>query len=256
MRFILRRVYMSIENKVALVTGASRGIGKAILLKLAKAGAIAIGVDYNEEFASTISSFLKELGYKGEGFAMDVTKQESVEGAFEQITQKYGAPNILVNNAGITRDNLMMRMSQEEWEQVIATNLTSVFRLSRACIRNMVKARYGRIVNIASVVAYMGNPGQANYAAAKAGMVAFSKSLALEVGSRNVTVNCIAPGFIETDMTRKLTAEQRERLLSVVPLGRIGEAEDIANAVGFLVGDEASYITGSTIHVNGGMSMI
>ena len=247
---------MSIENKVALVTGASRGIGKAILLKLAKAGVIAIGVDYNEEFANTISSFLKELGYKGEGFVMDVTKQESIEGAIEQITQKYGAPSILVNNAGIARDNLMLRMSQEEWDQVIATNLTSVFRLSRACIRRMVKARYGRIINIASVVAYMGNPGQVNYAAAKAGMVAFSKSLAMEIASRNITVNCVAPGFIESDMTKKLNEEQREKLLSVVPMGRIGEAEDVANAVEFLASDNAAYITGGTIHVNGGMSML
>jgi 3-oxoacyl-[acyl-carrier protein] reductase len=247
---------MLLQSKIALVTGASRGIGKAILIKLAKAGAIAIGVDYSEEYANTISLFLKELGLSGEGFVMDVTKQETIESAMEQITKKYGAPSVLVNNAGIARDNLALRMSQAEWDQVIATNLTSVFRLSCVCIRSMVKARFGRIINIASVVAYAGNPGQVNYAAAKAGMVAFSKSLAIEVASRNITVNCIAPGFIETDMTKKLSAEQREKLLSVVPMRRIGDAEDIANAVEFLASDSASYITGSTIHVNGGMYMI
>lgn len=247
---------MSLQNKIALVTGASRGIGKAILIKLAKAGAIAIGVDYSQEYADTITSFLGELGFKGEGFVMDVTKQDSIESAMEQITKKYGAPSILVNNAGIARDNLMMRMSQEEWDQVIATNLTSVFRLSRICIRDMVKARFGRIISISSVVGYMGNPGQTNYAATKAGTVAFSKSLALEVASRNITVNCIAPGFVESDMTKKLSQEQREKLLSLIPMRRIADPDDIANAVEFLASDNASYITGSTIHVNGGMSMI
>ena len=247
---------MSLQNKIVLVTGASRGIGKAILVKLAKAGAIALGVDYSKEYANTISSFLKVLGLNGEGFVMDVTKQESIENAYQQITKKHGSPNILINNAGIARDNLMLRMSQEEWDQVIATNLTSVFRLSRICIRDMVKARWGRIINIASVVAYMGNPGQANYAATKAGAVAFSKSLAQEVASRNITVNCIAPGFIESDMTKKLTNEQRERLLSVIPMRRIGDPDDVANAVEFLASENASYITGTTIHVNGGMCMI
>jgi 3-oxoacyl-[acyl-carrier protein] reductase len=247
---------MELENKIALVTGASRGIGKTILLKLAKAGAIPIGVDYSPDFANSITAFLKELGYKGEGFVMDVTKQDSVESAMAQITQKYGAPNILVNNAGITRDNLMLRMSQEEWDQVIATNLTSVFRLSRLCIRDMVKARFGRIINIASVIAYLGNGGQANYAASKAGIVAFSKSLALEVASRNITVNCVAPGFIESDMTKKLTPEQRDRILSIVPMKSIGDPEDVANAVEFLASNKASYITGATLHVNGGMSML
>lgn len=247
---------MLFQDKIVLVTGASRGIGKAILLKLAKAGAVALGVDYNEEYATSISEYLKELELKGEGIVMDVTKQESIDNAYLQITKKYGAPNILVNNAGITRDNLMLRMSQEEWDQVIATNLTSVFRLSRICLRDMVKARFGRIINIASVVAYMGNSGQANYGAAKAGIVAFSKSLAQEVASRNVTVNCIAPGFIETDMTKKLSTEQRERLLSVIPMRRIGEPEDVANAVEFLASENGSYITGSTIHINGGMYMI
>ncbi|EKE01246.1 MAG: hypothetical protein ACD_21C00186G0002 [uncultured bacterium] len=247
---------MSIKNKVALITGANRGIGKAIALQLAKAGAIVVGVDYSEEYANNISLFLNELGLKGKGFVMDVTKQESIENSMEQIIKEYGAPAILVNNAGITRDNLMLRMSQEEWDQVIATNLTSIFRLCRFCIRDMVKARWGRIINIASIVAYTGNPGQANYAAAKAGMVGFSKSLALEVASRNITVNCIAPGFIETDMTKKLTAEQREKLLATVPMKRIGQPEDIAQSVVFLASEEASYITGSTMHVNGGMYMI
>lgn len=247
---------MSLQNKVALVTGAGRGIGQVIALQLAKAGAIVVGVDYSEEYAKNTSSSLKEFGLKGQGFVMDVTKQESIENAMTQIIKEYGAPNILVNNAGITRDNLMMRMSQEEWDQVIATNLTSVFRLSRICIRDMVKARWGRVINIASVVAYIGNAGQANYSASKAGIVAFSKSLALEVASRNITVNCIAPGFIETDMTKKLTSEQREKLLSTVPAKRIGQPEDIANAVAFLTSEEASYITGTTIHVNGGMCMI
>jgi 3-oxoacyl-[acyl-carrier protein] reductase len=246
----------SLQNKIALVTGASRGIGKAIATHLAKAGAIIVGVDYNEEFAKNISLFLNEAGLKGKGFVMDVTSQESIEKAMEEIIKEYGAPNILVNNAGITRDNLMLRMSQEEWDQVIATNLTSVFRLSRICIRDMVKARWGRIINIASVAAYMGNAGQANYAATKAGMVAFSKSLALEVASRNITVNCIAPGIIETDMTRKLSAEQREKLISIVPMKRIGQPEDIASAVTFLASEESSYTTGTTMHINGGIYMI
>ncbi len=247
---------MSLQNKVALITGASRGIGKAIAINLAKAGAVVVGIDYSEEYTKNISLFLNELGLKGKGFVMDVTKQESIENSMEQIIKEYGAPNILINNAGITRDNLMLRMSQEEWDQVIATNLTSVFRLSRFCIRDMVKARWGRIINIASVVAYSGNPGQANYAASKGGIVSFSKSLAAEIASRNITVNCIAPGFIESDMTKKLTVEQREKLLTVVPARRIGQPEDVANAVAFLASEEASYVTGVTLHVNGGMYMI
>jgi len=246
---------MSLQNKIVLVTGAGRGIGKTIAMHLAKAGAVVVGVDYSEEYANNISLFLNELGLKGKGFVMDVTKQESIENAMEQIGNSYGAPNILINNAGITRDNLILRMSQEEWEQVIATNLTSLFRLCRICIRDMVKARWGRIINIASVVAFSGNPGQANYAAAKGGMVAFSKSLAIEIASRNITVNCIAPGFIETDMTKKLADEQREKLLSKVPAKRLGQPEDIANTVAFLASEGASYITGTTIHVNGGMYM-
>lgn len=247
---------MSLQNKIVLVTGASRGIGKAILIKLARAGAIALGVDYNDECAGVISAFLKELGLKGEGFVMDVTNQASIEKCMEEISKKYGAPNVLVNNAGITRDNLILRMSQDDWDQVIATNLTSVFRLSRICIRDMIKARYGRIINIASVLAYMGNGGQANYTAAKAGIIALSKSMAAEVASRNVTVNSVAPGFIESDMTKKLSTEQREKILSLVPMKRIGDPEDVANAVEFLASDNAAYITGSTVHVNGGMFMI
>jgi 3-oxoacyl-[acyl-carrier protein] reductase len=246
---------MSLQNKVVLITGAGRGIGRAIALRLAKASGIVVGVDYSEEYANNISLFLDEFGLKGKGFVMDVTKQDSIESAMQRISKEYGAPSILVNNAGITRDNLMLRMSQEEWEQVIATNLTSLFRLCRICIRDMVKARFGRIINIASVVAYSGNAGQANYSASKGGMVSFSKSLAIEVASRNITVNCIAPGFIETDMTKKLTAEQRESLLSKVPAKRLGQPEDIANTVAFLASEEASYITGTTIHVNGGMYM-
>lgn len=247
---------MLVENKVALVTGAARGIGKVILEKLAKDGMTVIGVDYNEESAGLIVSHIDSCGFKGDGFVMDVTNQESIENCMKQIKEKYGAPSILVNNAGITRDNLMMRMSKKEWDQVIATNLTAVFSLSSICIRDMIKARWGRIVTISSVVGCMGNAGQANYSASKAGVIGFSKSLAAEVASRNVTVNCVAPGFIETDMTRKLTDEQREKLLSVVPMKRIGKSEDVANAVGFLVSEEAGYITGVTIHVNGGMYMI
>ncbi|MEI8055214.1 MAG: 3-oxoacyl-ACP reductase FabG [bacterium] len=234
---------MSLKNKVVLVTGASRGIGKAVAAHLTKAGSIVVGVDYNSDESDS------------KCFFMDVTKQESIEKTMEQINKEYGAPSILVNNAGITRDNLMLRMSQEEWDQVISTNLTSSFRLCRICIRDMVKARFGRIINIASVVAYSGNAGQANYAASKGGIVSFSKSLAIEVASRNITVNCIAPGFIETDMTKKLTPEQRETLLLKVPAKRLGQPEDIANAVAFLASEESSYITGATIHVNGGMYM-
>lgn len=247
---------MSSENRVVLVTGASRGIGKAVLLKLAKTGTIVIGVDYTEELANSISLFLKEHNLKGEGLVMDVTKQDSIEKSLEEITQKHGAPDILINNAGITRDNLLLRMSLEEWSLVIETNLTSIFRLSRACIRSMIKNHFGRIVNIASVVGYTGNPGQANYSAAKAGVVAFSKTLAKEVASRNITVNCVAPGFIQTNMTFKLSDEQKAAILEGVPMKKIGTVDDVAHAVEFLVSEDSSYITGTTIHVNGGMYMI
>ncbi len=244
------------EKRVALVTGAGRGIGKAILLRLAKMGAIAIGVDYNEEAVAAINSYLHEGNFVGEGLIMDVTKPDSINSTCKQIVKKYGPVGILINNAGITRDNLFMRMSQAEWDQVIATNLTSVFNVSQACIRDMIKARWGRIITISSVVGYAGNPGQANYAATKAGVVGFSKSLAIELASRNITVNCVAPGFIETEMTKKLNDEQREKLLAVIPMKRIGSIDDIANAVAFLASEEASYVTGTTIHVNGGMYMI
>lgn len=247
---------MSLENKIALITGAGRGIGKAIAIQLAKDGTTVVGVDYTEELANNITEYLQELGLPGEGYVMDVTKSESITNALEKITKKYGAINVLVNNAGITRDNLMLRMSQEEWDQVIATNLTAIFNISRICIRDMIKTRWGRIINIASVVAYAGNPGQANYCASKGGLISLSKSLAIEVGSRNITVNCIAPGFIETDMTKKLSTEQREKLLAIVPMKRIGTPEDVAYAVSFLASDGAAYITGATIHVNGGMYMI
>ena len=244
---------MSIQNKVALVTGASRGLGRAIAMQLAQAGAIVVGVSSSAAGASDTTSALNALGAKGRGLVMDVTKPEAIASAMEQIVAEYGAPNILVNNAGITRDNLLMRMSQDEWDQVIATNLTAAFRLCRACIREMVKARWGRIINITSVVAYCGNPGQTNYCASKGGLVSFSKSLAMEIASRNITVNCVAPGFIETDMTQKLSEEQRSALLASIPAKRIGTAEDVAHAVKFLAGEESSYITGTTIHVNGGM---
>lgn len=247
---------MTLNNKIALVTGASRGIGKAIAIKLAQLGATVAAVDYKEEFANQITSYFSELNLKGQGFVMDVADQVSVDDAMKKIVQTYGAPNILINNAGITRDNLLMRMSIDEWQQVIDTNLSSVFRLSRVCIRDMVKARWGRIVNLASVVAYMGNPGQVNYCAAKAGMIAFSKALAQEMGSRNITVNSVAPGFIDTDMTKQLSEAQREAMLTTIPLKRAGTPGDVANAVAFLVSEDASYITGQTIHVNGGMFMV
>jgi 3-oxoacyl-[acyl-carrier protein] reductase len=246
---------MTIQGKVALVTGAYRGIGLATALKLAKLGAKVAAVDLNEEFAVAISKTFAEQGLIGQGFALDVTKPDSITEALQAITATYGAPQILVNNAGITRDNLMLRMSQEEWDQVIDVNLTAVFRLTRACLRNMVKERWGRIVNISSVVGAVGNPGQANYCATKAGVVAFGKALAQEVASRGITINAVAPGFVETAMTQKLTPEQRDTILQKVPLGRICPPEDIANAVAFLVSDDASYITGQTLHVNGGMFM-
>lgn len=244
---------MLFKDKLVLITGAVRGIGKAMALEFAKEGATVIGVDYSEDYANQITSYLAEHGFKGQGFVMDVSKAESMDKTFAEISNKFGAVNILVNNAGITRDNLMLRMSNEEWEQVINTNLNSVFRLSRLCIRDMVKARWGRIISITSVVAFTGNPGQANYSASKAGMIAFSKSLGQEIASRGITVNCIAPGFIETDMTKKLNDAQREAIFSKVPMKRIGAPEDIAKAAIFLASDCAAYITGETIHVNGGM---
>lgn len=242
----------ALDGEVALVTGASRGIGAAIATALLSAGATVVGTATSEAGAAGISS---ALNGKGRGIVLNVADNDSVETAINDIQSQEGSPTILVNNAGVTRDNLLMRMKQEEWDDVIATNLTGTYRLSKACLRGMMKARKGRIINIASVIAVMGNAGQANYAASKAGMVGFSKSLAREIGSRGITVNVIAPGFIDTDMTKVLADAQRETMLSQVPLGRLGEGEDIANAVVFLASGGGAYITGETLHVNGGMLM-
>ncbi len=246
---------MILENEVALVTGASRGIGRAIAEALGTEGATVIGTATTEAGADAIQERLAEAGISGYGMVLDVADPASIDAVMGAIGEKYGAPTILVNNAGITRDNLLMRMKDDEWESILETNLTSVFRLSKACLRNMMKARKGRIINIGSVVGTTGNPGQANYAAAKAGMLGFTKSLAREVGSRGITVNTVAPGFIDTDMTRELPEEQRKALLNTIPLGRLGQAEEIAQAVVFLASDAAAYITGETLHVNGGMFM-
>ncbi len=241
-------------EKVALVTGASRGIGAAIADKLAAAGYVTVGTATSEKGAAAINERLEKLG-KGSGMVLNVADAESIKECLASISERYGAPQILVNNAGITQDNLLMRMKDEQWEQVIQTNLSSVFRLSKALMKGMMKARWGRIVNISSVVASMGNAGQVNYAAAKAGIEGLSRSMAKELGSRNITVNSIAPGFIETDMTNELPDEQKSALLSAVPLQRLGKVDEIAGVVEFLISDAASYITGETIHVNGGMYM-
>ncbi len=243
------------ENRVALVTGATRGIGKAILHALAARGAIVAGTATSDAGAETIRSKLAAAGFKWEGLKLDVTDAGAVDVAVDGLLGRHGRIDILVNNAGITRDNLLMRMKDEEWSSILETNLTSVFRLSRAVLRPMMKARYGRIVSIASVVGVAGNAGQTNYAAAKAGMIGFSKSLAQEVGSRGITVNCVAPGFIDTDMTRTLPEAAKTKLLEKIPLGKLGTPEDIANAVAFLASEGAGYVTGSTLHVNGGMYM-
>jgi 3-oxoacyl-[acyl-carrier protein] reductase len=244
------------EGKIALVTGASRGIGQACALALANEGATVIGTATSDKGAEAITAYLQAAGAKGHGMKLNVTDAAEVDAVIAAIEKDFGAIGILVNNAGITRDNLLMRMKDEEWNEIMATNLTSVFRLSRAVLRAMMKARAGRIISIASVVGAMGNAGQTNYSAAKAGIMGFTKSLAREVGSRNITVNCVAPGFIDTDMTRALPDAQRQALLEHIPLGRLGAAEDIANAVAFLASDRAVYITGTTLHVNGGMYMI
>lgn len=244
-----------LNDEIALVTGASRGIGRAIALGLGRQGALVIGTATTQQGADAIGAALAEAGIKGAGMVLDVSRPESIESLMTEIGKAYGAPTILVNNAGITRDNLLMRMKDEEWQSIMDTNLTSVFRLSRAVLRGMMKARKGRIINIGSVVGSSGNPGQANYAAAKAGLLGFTKSLAREVGSRGITVNTVAPGFIDTDMTRALSDEQRTALLGNIPLGRLGAPEDIANAVLFLASQAAAYITGETLHVNGGMYM-
>jgi len=246
---------MSLEGKVALVTGASRGIGAAIAQVLGESGAIVVGTATSPGGAEKISARMADAGMKGEGMVLNVTDAESVASLLKGIQEKYGAPQLLVNNAGITKDNLLMRMSEEEWFDVINTNLSAVYRLSKGCLRGMMKARWGRIVNIASVVGQMGNAGQTNYAATKAGVSGFARSLAKEVGSRNITVNAVAPGFIDTDMTDVLTDEQKSLMLGGIPMGRLGQPEEIANVVKFLCSDDASYVTGETLHVNGGMYM-
>lgn len=244
---------MSFEGKIALVTGASRGIGRAIAENLVARGARVIGTATSDKGAADISAY---LGENGKGYNLNVVDQASIDAVLSTIRAEFGEIDILVNNAGITRDNLLMRMKDDEWQDILDTNLTSVFRLSKAVLRAMMKKRCGRIITIGSVVGTMGNAGQANYAAAKAGLIGFSKSLAREVASRGITVNVVAPGFIETDMTRALTDEQRAGILSQVPANRLGDAKEIANAVAFLASDEAGYITGETLHVNGGMYMI
>ncbi|MFY9329030.1 MAG: 3-oxoacyl-ACP reductase FabG [Georgfuchsia sp.] len=245
----------SLRGQVALVTGASRGIGSSIAMVLGKKGATIVGVDINEAAAADIQQSLDTAGIKGWGAALNVTDGAACEAVIGEIEKRFGTVSILVNNAGITRDNLAMRMKDEEWDAVIDTNLKAVFRLSRAVMRGMMKARTGRIINIASVVGAAGNAGQANYAAAKAGVAGMSRALAQELGGRNITVNCVAPGFIDTPMTRSLNDEQRAALLQKIPLGRLGQAEEIAHAVAFLASPEAAYITGTTLHVNGGMYM-
>ncbi|MAY36959.1 MAG: 3-oxoacyl-ACP reductase [Spongiibacteraceae bacterium] len=243
------------SDKIALVTGASRGIGKAIATALSAQGMTVIGTATTESGAEAITAYLKESGNAGCGMALNVSDASSVDSVIKAINEQFGAPTVLVNNAGITKDNIMMRMKDEEWFDVIDTNLNSLYRLCKACLRGMTKARWGRIVNISSVVGSMGNAGQANYAATKAGMNGFSRALAREVGSRNITVNSVAPGFIDTDMTAKLPEEQRQALASQIPLARLGQPEEIAGVVAFLVSDAAAYVTGDTIHVNGGMYM-
>lgn len=244
-----------LDGEIALVTGASRGIGRAIALALGRAGAMVAGTATTGAGAAGIDRTLREEGCTGLGLELNVTDQDSIDNALKRLSDALGTPTILVNNAGIARDNLLMRMKDAEWDDVIDTNLSSVYRLCKACLRGMTKARKGRIVNISSVVGAMGNGGQTNYAAAKAGMMGFTKSLAREVGSRGITVNCVAPGFIDTDMTRGLDQVQRERLQDGIPLGRLGAPEDVAAMVAFLASEQAGYITGETIHVNGGMYM-
>lgn len=245
----------ALVGKVALVTGASRGIGRAIALRLGAAGAIVIGTATSEAGAQAIAKTLAEHNIAGTGMCLDVTDAASIDTTIKAINEEFGIPLILVNNAGITKDNILMRMKDEEWHDVIDTNLTSIYRMSKACMRAMTKARFGRIVNISSVVGSMGNAGQANYAAAKAGLEGFTRALARELASRNITVNAVAPGFIDTDMTSRLPEEHRQHLLAQVPLARLGQPEEIAGMVAFLVGNEGGYITGETLHVNGGMHM-
>ena len=242
---------MSLDNEIALVTGASRGIGQAIAEVLGRRGATVIGTATSAGGADNITAALAAAGIKGSGRVLNVTDPDSIAALLKDVQDEFGAPTILVNNAGITRDNLMMRMKDEEWDAVVETNLTSAFRMSKACLRGMMKARHGRIIMISSVIGATGNPGQANYAATKAGVIGFAKSLAREIGSRGITVNAVAPGFIDTDMTRALPEEQREALLGQIALGRLGDVTDIANAVAFLASDDAQFINGSTLSANG-----
>ena len=242
-----------LTDKIALVTGASRGIGRAVALQLAEQGAQVIGTATSEKGAENITAYLKEAGLNGHGIVLNVADPDNVKATLAELQNEVGAPQIVVNNAGITRDNLFMRMKDEEWDDVIGTNLSGIFHVCRTCIKPMIKARWGRIVNIGSVVGTSGNPGQANYVASKAGVIGFSKSLAIELASRNVTVNVVAPGFIDTDMTKALNEKQRESILNNVPMNRLGQPDDIAAAVTFLVSPGADYMTGQTLHVNGGM---
>ncbi|GLP99171.1 beta-ketoacyl-ACP reductase [Methylophaga thalassica] len=246
---------MSLDGKIALVTGATRGIGKAIALSLGEQGATVIGTATSESGAATITDFLKEANINGRGIVLNVTDADAIDNVVSTIENEFGAPEILVNNAGITRDNLLMRMKDEEWDDIINTNLTPIFKLSKRCLRAMTKARWGRIITITSVVGAMGNAGQTNYAAAKAGVIGFSKSLAREVGARGITVNTVAPGFIDTDMTSSLPEAHKTALLEQVPVKRLGAPEEIAAAVSYLASMNASYVTGETLHVNGGMYM-
>lgn len=246
---------MSMQDKVALVTGASRGIGAAIAMSLGERGATVIGTATSEAGAEKISARFAEQGIKGKGMVLDVASQESIDALMEVVRDEFGAPLILVNNAGITKDNILMRMKDDEWFDVIDTNLNSIYRLSKACVRGMTKARWGRIINISSVVGAMGNAGQTNYCATKAGVGGFTRSLAKELGPRNITVNAVSPGFIDTDMTKELPDANRDQILSQVPLGRLGQPEEISAVVDFLAGDSGAYITGENIHVNGGMYM-
>jgi 3-oxoacyl-[acyl-carrier protein] reductase len=246
---------MTEEAKVALVTGASRGIGKAIAHSLAADGFTVVGTATTDGGAQRIGDYLQEAGNPGCGMALNVADQDNVTAVVKAVAEQFGAPLVLVNNAGITRDNILMRMKPEEWDDVIDTNLSALYRVSKACLRGMTKARWGRIVNITSVVGSMGNMGQSNYAATKAGAEGFSRALARELGSRAITVNCVAPGFIDTDMTRELSEDQRNLMLGQIPLGRLGAPEEIAALVAFLCSDAAAYITGETVHMNGGMYM-
>jgi 3-oxoacyl-[acyl-carrier protein] reductase len=246
---------MSLDGKIALVTGATRGIGKAIAISLGEQGATVIGTATSENGAETISDFLKEASIKGRGIVLNVTDADAIDNVVSTIESEFGAPEILINNAGITRDNLLMRMKDEEWDDIINTNLTPIYKLSKRCLRAMTKARWGRIITITSVVGAMGNAGQTNYAAAKAGVIGFSKSLAREVGARGITVNTVAPGFIDTDMTSSLPEAHKTALLEQVPLKRLGLPEEIAAAVSYLASTHAGYVTGETLHVNGGMYM-